>query len=139
GRKNAAAAVPGASPRGGAPPAATSPPPARPTPALSAARQSDRMAVAAPRVQKETPSHAARLDRHRLCARLYRPAVRDRELRRPHPPLRPRRPLAALHLSALARHLLHVLDVFRLGRARLSHRLRFPHHIRPSHPHLPLL
>ena len=33
---------------------------------------------------------------------------------------------APADLSALARDLLHVVDVLRLGRARLAHRLRFP-------------
>ena len=73
--------------------------------------------VARSRAAKPRKHHAARLDRHRLRARLYRPPVRDRELRRPDAAVRPRRPLATLHLSAFARDLLHLLDVLRLGRA----------------------
>ena len=47
---------------------------------------------------------------------------------------RGRRRRAHDHLSALARDLLHVLDVLRLGRARLAQRLRLPHHLcRPDH------
>ena len=34
-----------------------------------------------------------------------------------------RRLVAAVHLSTLARNLLHVLDLLRLGRPRLAHRL----------------
>ena len=45
------------------------------------------------------------------------------------PAARPQRPSAAADLSALARDLLHVLDVLRLGRSRLAHRLRFSHHL----------
>ena len=40
-----------------------------------------------------------------------------------------RRRVAAADLSAVARDLLHVVDVLRLGRARLAHRLRLPHHL----------
>ena len=36
---------------------------------------------------------------------------------------------AAADLSAVARDLLHLVDLLRLGRARLAHRLRLPHHL----------
>ena len=50
------------------------------------------------------------------------------------------RPRADDHLSAVAGDLLHVLDVLRLGRARLAHRLRLPHHLyRPDADDRPLL
>ncbi len=73
--------------------------------------------------------HVAGVGRCRHCARLYRASVPGRELRRPHARAGPRRLLAAPDLSAVARHLLHVVDVFRLGRACLAHRLRLPHHL----------
>ena len=38
-------------------------------------------------------------------------------------------PLAAADLSAVAGDLLHLLDLLRLGRPRLAHRLRLPHHL----------
>ena len=43
--------------------------------------------------------------------------------------LAPRQPRAAADLSAVARDLLHLVDVLRLGRPRLAHRLRLPHHL----------
>src|SRR5947209_1431232 len=79
-----------------------------------------------PRARKGGTIDAAGLGRYRLRARLYRPVVRYRELRRPNPAFRAGRPLATLHLSALARDLLHVVDLLRVGGARLAHRLRFP-------------
>ena len=69
-------------------------------------------------------SDAARLGRHRRCARLPRAAVRHRELWRPD--AQARQPRADGHLPAVARHLLHILDLLRLGRARITHRLRLP-------------
>ena len=46
----------------------------------------------------------------------------------------------AADLSAVAGDLLHVLDVLRLGRARLAHRLRLPHHLyRPGADDRPVL
>src|SRR5438067_394723 len=78
---------------------------------------------------KGGPIDAARLGRYRLRARLYRPVVRDRELRRPNPALRPGRPLASLHLSVIARDLLHVVDLFRIGWPCVAHRIRFPDHL----------
>ena len=66
---------------------------------------------------------AAELVGHRGRARLYRAPVPRGDVRGPHPP---RRPPAPFDLSALARDLLHVVDVLRLGRARLAHRLRLP-------------
>src|SRR6516162_9181359 len=59
--------------------------------------------------------HAARLDRYRLRARLYRLAVRRCKLRGPDAAVRTRRRLATLHLSAFARDLLHLLDILWLG------------------------
>ena len=41
---------------------------------------------------------------------------------------------AAADLSAVARDLLHVVDVLRLGRPRLAHRLRLPHHLHRPDP-----
>ena len=81
----------------------------------------------ASRRQEPRNRHAARLGRHRRsrsaisasCSWSRATATETRRFGR-------ERPLAAVHLSALARDLLHVLDVFRLGRARLAHRLRFP-------------
>ena len=64
----------------------------------------------------------------RHCACLYRAPVPGRELWRPYA-ARARRLVPPAHLSAVACHLLHLLDVFRLGRARLAHRVRFPHHL----------
>src|SRR4051812_27516900 len=68
--------------------------------------------------------HAARLDRYRLCARLYRTFVRGRELWGPDPAIRSRWSITALHLSALARNLLHLLDVLWFCRPRLTDRIR---------------
>src|SRR5205823_7589611 len=62
-----------------------------------------------------TRSYAARLDRYRRCAGLYRPFVRDRELWRSDATIRPPGSFAALHLSAFARDLLHLMDVLRVG------------------------
>ena len=70
--------------------------------------------------------HAARLGRYRDCARLYRAAVRRGELRRPAARTRPRRQAARPDLPALPRDLLHLLDLFRLGRSRLALGLRLP-------------
>ena len=69
---------------------------------------------------------AAELVGHRGRARLYRASVRRRELWGSYPP---RRSPAPADLSALARDLLHVVDVLRLGRPRLAHRLRLSHHL----------
>src|SRR3954469_24682487 len=68
--------------------------------------------------------HAARLDRYRLCARLYRTFVRIRELWGPDAAIRSLRAITALHLSTLARNLLHLLDVLRFCRSRLTDRIR---------------
>ena len=104
------------------------------------------------RVSWITPSaearHAAGLVRHRGCARLYRAAVRHRELWRPAD--RRGGAAAAVDLSALARDLLHVVDLLRLGRPCDPQRLRLPRHLhRPDpgdrarlpadHPHHPAL
>ncbi len=73
---------------------------------------------------------AARLDgrRHRAC--LHRLPLCRGELGRPHAPGRRRGgPQRALHLSAVARGLLHLVDVLRLGRARLQAGARFPHYL----------
>ncbi len=80
-----------------------------------------------------TREHAARLGGHRLRARLPRTAVRGRELWRQDAALRPRRPLAPSDLSAVARDLLHVLDLLRLGRPRHPHRVRVSDDL--SRPH----
>ncbi len=78
--------------------------------------------------------HAARLGRYRCRARLHRTSVRCRELWRPRAPVPARGPLPAPDLSAVARDLLHVLDLLRLGRPGLAHRLRVPDHLcRPDH------
>ena len=73
--------------------------------------------------------HAARLGRHRGGACVYRPAVPGGELRGPLPRPRPQRPRAAADLSAVAGDLLHVVDLLRVGRLGLAHRLRIPHHL----------
>src|SRR5262245_40523820 len=83
---------------------------------------SDRMTPLSP----GTRSYAARLDRHRLRARLYRPFVRDRQLRGPDAAIRPPGTFAEFHLSAFAGDLLHVVDVLRVGGAGLADRLRLP-------------
>ncbi len=61
-------------------------------------------------------------------ARLYRVFVPGSELRRPQAG-GARRRLAALDLSALARDLLHVVDLLRLRRAGVARRLRFSRHL----------
>src|SRR3984893_5291111 len=86
------------------------------------------------RAQGPRNHHAARLDRYRLRTRLYRPLVRGCELRGPDSAVRARRRLAPLHLSALARDLLHLLDVLWLGGARIAHRLRLSDHLCRAHP-----
>src|SRR5499427_10523940 len=96
---------------------------------FSRVRSCDRMQQRASRPQGPRDHHAARLDRYRLRARLYRPLVRGGKLRGPDPPVRARRRLATLHLSALARDLLHLLDVLWLGGARIAHRLRLLDHL----------
>src|SRR5262245_35357364 len=67
-----------------------------------------------------TYAHAAGLVGHRGSARLYRAPLHRRELRGSHPP---RRSPATTDLSAFARDLLHLVDIFRLGRASLPHGL----------------
>src|SRR5262245_62189776 len=62
-----------------------------------------------------TRSYAARLDRHRLRARLYRPFVRDRQLRGSDAAVRPPWPFAEFHLSAFDGDLLHLVVVLRVG------------------------
>src|SRR6516164_8815128 len=86
------------------------------------------------RAQGPRNHHAARLDRYRLRTRLYRPPLRGCELRGPDSAVRARRRLAPLHLSALARDLLHLLDVLWLGGARIAHRLRLSDHLCRAHP-----
>src|SRR5262249_52901162 len=86
---------------------------------FSRGRSCGRMQPRASRPQGPRNHHAARLDRYRLRARLYRPLVRGGKLRGPDPPVRARRRLATLHLSALARDLLHLLDVLWLGEDRI--------------------
>ena len=52
----------------------------------------------------------------------------------------PRGPHPAADLSAVAGDLLHVVDVLRLGRLGLAHRLRIPHHLyRPGADDRPVL
>src|SRR5262245_3373918 len=89
---------------------------------FSDALASDRMTPLRP----GTRSYAARLDRHRLRARLYRPFVRDRQLRGSDAAVRPPGPFAEFHLSAVAGDLLHVVDVLRVGGTGLADRLRLP-------------
>src|SRR5262249_57394173 len=96
---------------------------------FSRVRSCDRMQGRASRPQGPRNHHAARLDRYRLRARLYRPLVRSCKLRGPDSAVRARRRLATLHLSALARDLLHLLDVLWLGGARLAQRLRLFCHL----------
>src|SRR5262249_1981533 len=74
--------------------------------------------------RRKDTDYAARLDRYRLRARLYRSSVRRRQLWRSDAAIQPRGSFAALHLSAFARHLLHLMDVLRIGRARVPNRLR---------------
>src|SRR5271170_3563026 len=81
------------------------------------------------RVSDVGAGHVARLGRRRHCARLYRLAVPGCELWRSHARARPRHLFAAFDLSAVARHLLHLMDVLRLGWASLARRVRFPHHL----------
>src|SRR5262249_36187561 len=52
----------------------------------------------------------------------------------PYSAVRARSRLATLHLSALARDLLHLLDVLWLGGARIAHRLRLLDHLCRPHP-----
>src|SRR5215475_12947038 len=60
--------------------------------------------------------HAAGLGRYRGRACVYRAAVPDRKLRRPRAWSWSRGPRAAFDLSVVAGDLLHIVDVFRLGR-----------------------
>ena len=69
-------------------------------------------------------SDAARLGRDRSRLRLHRVPVSGRQLRRP-PLADPARPRQRADLSAVAGDLLHLLDVFRLGRIRHPHQHRF--------------
>src|SRR5215470_14569279 len=62
--------------------------------------------------------HAAGLVRHYSRARLYRTSVRHRELWRPVEPAGRNGPTATADLRAVARDLLHVLDLLRFGRSR---------------------
>ena len=78
-------------------------------------------------LRRQWRRHAARLGRRRGGARLHRAAVRRGELRRSRARARPGRPKAAADLSAVARDLLHVVDVLRLGRACVAQRLRLSH------------
>src|SRR5215475_5453932 len=96
---------------------------------FSRVRSCDRMQGRASRPQGPRNHHAARLDRYRLRARLYRPLVRGGKLWGPDPPVRARRRLATLHLSRLASDLLHLLDILWLGGARVAHRLRLLDHL----------
>src|SRR5262249_14413748 len=89
---------------------------------------------AAARAQNRQAFDAATPVRRRHRARLHRAVVRRGELRRPPARARPRRLDAHADLSALARHLLHLVDVFRVGRVRLAHRLRLPHHLHRPDP-----
>ncbi len=83
---------------------------------------------------------AARLGRHRGGACLYRAPVPGGELWRPHARAGTRPPQPAADLSLIARDLLHVLDLLRLGRLRFAHRLRVPHHLyRPGADGRPVL
>src|SRR5262245_9190076 len=83
---------------------------------------SDRMTPLRP----GTRSYAARLDRHRLRARLYRPFVRDRQLWGSDAAVWPPGTFAQFHLSAFTGDLLHVVDVLWVGGAGLTDRLRLP-------------
>src|SRR5262249_21277735 len=74
--------------------------------------------------RRKDTDYAARLGRYRLRARLHWSSVRRRQLRRSDAAIRPRGSFPALHLSAFARHLLHLVDVLRVGGARIPNRLR---------------
>ena len=70
-----------------------------------------------------------RPDRDRLCF----PALCDRQRRRPQGGEERRRQAAALYLCAEPRHLLHLVDLLRLGRARLRARAGIPGYLyRPA-------
>src|ERR1700688_1244121 len=74
-------------------------------------------------------AYAASLGRHRGGARIYRPAFPGGKLRRSDSRPRPRRPHPAADLSAVVGNLLYVVDVLRLGRIGVAHRLRIPHYL----------
>src|SRR5262245_47606469 len=96
---------------------------------FSRVRSFDRMQPRASSTPRTRNHHAVMLDCYRLRALLYLPLVRVGKLRGPDPPVRARRRFATLHLSALARDLLHLLDVLWLGGARIAHRLRLLDHL----------
>src|SRR4051794_22902806 len=93
-------------------------------PMFSPAPSCDRMKPSGVAPGGPRTRHAARLDRYRLCARLYRTLVRGRELWGPDAAVRSRWSIPALHLSTLACNLLHLLDVLRFCRPRLTDRIR---------------
>ena len=76
------------------------------------------------RPRGERSSDAARLGRDRRRVRLYRTAVRRRQLRRP-PVAEPAWPRRHADLSAVAGDLLHLVDLLRFGRFRHPHQFRF--------------